>query len=141
MKVQGLRRGAAAMIALVLVARLMLPCLPSQALADPDGADFFIICTANGVIDLRKLDPELAAVLAGGEESDREAPAPADGDPYRVCSGFCALTLSLPSTEAAYPSSALALRNQVATRHADFPLPSSILRHSLAARAPPLFQS
>ena len=138
LKTSRFRRGAAVMVAFVLVARLLLPCLPAQALADPEGADFFVICTPNGVIDLRRLDPALAAALAEGEETDKEGPQPVDSDPYRVCSGLCALPLSLPSTEESYPSPALAARSPAVTHPTDLLPPSGSLRYSLAARAPPL---
>ena len=129
------------MVALVLVARLLIPCLPAQALADPEGADFFVICTPNGVIDLRKLDPSQAAALPGGEESDREDPQPADGDSYRVCGGFCGLASSISAAEEAYPSSALAFRSQAVRQLAGLLPQTNTLRHSLAARAPPLSSS
>ena len=138
LKTSRFRRGATVIVAFVLVARLLLPCFPAQALADPEGADFFVICTPNGVIDLRKLDPALAAALAGGEGSDREGPQPTDGDSYRVCSGLCGLASSLSAEEEAYPSAALTLRKQAARRYADLFPQTSTLRHSLAARAPPL---
>lgn len=141
------RQWAAAAVALVLVVRLLLPCLPAHAMAGGPGGsdDFFLLCTPNGIIDLRSLDPAAAgfgdsAGKNNGEQPSEE-PAPADGDTFRTCPGACTFTLSLPLAGDAYALAPLAIGNVLPVLPADLAAAPDWLHHSLAARAPPPSQS
>ncbi|WP_299391108.1 hypothetical protein [Pelagibius sp.] len=134
-------------VALVLVARLLLPCLPAHAMAGAPGGsdDFFLLCTPNGIVDLRSLDPAAGGFgeSAGKNDGEQpsEEPAPADGDTFRTCPGACTFTLSLPLAGDAYGPARLTLGKPLPVLPADLAATSDWLHHSLAARAPPSSQS
>lgn len=134
---------AAAVITFVLVARLLLPCLPAHAVAGAPGGsgDFFLLCTANGIVDLRSLDPAAGGFGEGEREQPSDEPSPADGDTFRTCPGSCTFTLSLPLAGDAYAVAPLALGNALPVLPADLTAAPDWLHHSLAARAPPPSQS
>ncbi|WP_420346125.1 hypothetical protein [Pelagibius sp.] len=135
------------MIAFVLVVRLLLPCMPAQAMPGAPGGsdDFFLLCTPNGIIDLRSLDPAAAGFgdSAGKNDGEQpsEEPAPADGDTFRTCPGACTFTLSLPLLGDAYAFAPLAMGKPLPALPADLAAGPDWLHHSLAPRAPPSSQS
>ncbi len=135
------RQWAAAVIAFVLVARLLLPCLPAHAMPGTPGGsdDFFLLCTPNGIVDLRSLDP--AAGGFGESEQSPDEPSPADGDTFRTCPGACTFTLSPPLVGDAYALASPALGKPLLVLPADLAAARDWLHHSLAARAPPPPQS
>jgi len=137
------RQWVAAVIAFVLVARLLLPCLPAHAMAGAPGGsdDFFLLCTPNGIVDLRSLDPAAGGFADGEREQPSEEPAPADGDTFRTCPGSCTFTLSLPLLGDAYAVAPLAMGSPLPVLPADLTAAPDWLHHSLAARAPPRSQS
>ena len=137
------RQWSAVVIAFVLVARLLLPCLPAHAMAGAPGGsdDFFLLCTSNGIIDLRSLDPAAGGVGATDGEQTPDEPSPADGDTFRTCPGACTFTLSLPLAGDAYALASAALGKPLPVLPADLTAARDWLHHSLAARAPPRSQS
>lgn len=130
------RRRAVAVVALVLMARLLLPCFPVQASTGDDA--FYIICTPNGLVDLRSLYPQEDG-FASQTGEDRQQPSPADGNVFQKCSGFCGLSVPLMAAAPAFAAPPLlADLQRLAVRDGDI-LPSFERRYDLAARAPPTF--
>lgn len=131
------RRRAVAVVALVLMARLLLPCFPVQASTGGDDA-FYIICTPNGIVDLRSLYPQEDG-FASQTQEDRQQPSPADGNVFQKCSGFCGLSVPLMTAAPAFAALPILAGLQRLTARDGDVLPSFERRYDLAARAPPTF--
>ncbi len=131
------KRRAVTVIALVLMARLLLPCFPVQANTTGDDA-FYILCTPNGFVDLRSLYPQEDGFATETPE-DRRQPSPADGNVFQSCAGFCGLSVPLMAAAPAFGAPPLlADQQRLAVRDGDI-LPTLDRRYDLAARAPPTF--
>ena len=131
------RRRLTALVVFVLLSRLLLPCLPAQGQAGSDlGSDFYVICTPYGLVDLRTVDPSQSGLGGTGEEDGQDR-LPNDADLFRVCTGFCGLSLSVPAPDAAFPTQVWAAgSDRPAPRGGTFVVAAEF-RHSLGARAPP----
>ena len=127
-----------AVVTLVLMARLLLPCFPVQAATGGDDA-FYILCTPTGFVDLRDLYPPEDGAAPPATPDGGEAPVPADGGIFQVCSGVCGLSAPLLAADPAHPAQAAAERIQGFRVPDRNDLPSFALRYDLAARAPPAF--
>ncbi|NIA67966.1 hypothetical protein HBA54_05115 [Pelagibius litoralis] len=134
-----IKRRAVAVVALLLVVRLLLPCFPAQAGTGGDDA-FYILCTPNGFVDLRSLYPQEDG-FAPQTQEERQQPTPADGNVFQACSGFCGLSVPLLAAEPAFASRPLlAGLQRLAVRDSEN-LPTFERGYDLAARAPPAFPS
>ena len=131
------RRRLTVLVVLVLLSRLLLPCLPAQGHTGSDlGSDFYVICTPYGLVDLRSVDPSQGG-LGGSGENDGQERLPSDADLFRICTGFCGVSLSVPAPDGAVPTQVWAAGNdRPAPRDGTFAV-AAVFHHSLGARAPP----